>query len=154
MDISDNNLRILENILSMVFGASTPIIIQWVMKKKTKKEQAQEEINANAQAAKINLEGAQDVIEMFKQLVEEQRIHFDNRLQSAKDQCTSQIQELKSENRIELDEIRLVNEALKADNEAMNIKITNLRERLSKYESVITGKHKSVTKQDIEDSKK
>ena len=124
--MTDAQQQLLYNIVSAVFGASTYISVQLLQKIKTKDEKKKQETDERNEhtkdmddAASGLVKTSQEVIDMLKDMLAEQKIYFEEKIQEAKKDCQDQIDKLKIDN-----EETIKN--LKADNESLKIRITNL----------------------------
>ena len=165
MPLTDGQMQLIENIASGIFGALSSIGVQWISTKKSKGETGDEHTETLNKASSENVETAQKINNMLRELMEEERKHFEEEIARAKDACNQEIARMKTHYDSKLETLASDNEALNismqrlvadnkelnirvvkltTDNKSLNDKIVDLKKRLSNYENTTTGEHKAV----------
>jgi hypothetical protein len=160
-------MEIIEIVIASAVGIISSVTIKLVDSYRTKKKQADDHAEAIAESAKANVDSANVVNTMMREMLDQEREYFQKELVRASGECEDKISKLKAEYDIQLDTIRSDNEAfailidkvtkdnlrltkqivsLTASKEENAIKIRAIRERLSKYESITTSEIEALAK--------
>ena len=160
-------MEIIEVVIASAVGIISSVTIKLVDSYRTKKKQADDHAEAIAESAKANVDSANVVNTMMREMLDQEREYFQKELVRASEECEDKISKLKAEYDIQLDTIRSDNEAfailidkvtkdnlrltkqivsLTASKEENAIKIRAIRERLSKYESITTSEIEALAK--------
>ena len=150
-EMTEAQYQFLTNLISGILGAGSSIIIQWIAKKRTPTEERKEETNTQTTAAAANVATALEVNSMLKDLLEKERLHFNQQIDEARKACHQQIETLRENLSEEYDDIiTKMKEESRRTTDELTKKIIELRARLSRYENdVVTGKHRAITSDDL-----
>jgi chromosome segregation ATPase len=167
MTLTEEQWRIIENIVAIIGGAGSSISIQWLAKKKTKTEAKDTHTENLLKGNESLVDQTQDVAKMLQDLLQSERDHFRVEIERVQTSCNLQISTLKTEygsriqnliadnedlnqrvSRLSTDnkELNIQVASLTTNNKQLNSRIVDLKNRLGKYENDLndTGDHKSI----------
>jgi predicted nucleic acid-binding Zn-ribbon protein len=163
MNLTEEQWRIIENVLGILAGAGSSIGIQWFAKKKTKGEAKDTHTDNLLKGSDALVDRTQEVVEMLQSVLENERKNFRVEIEDLR----SQIAVIREEHRSQMKNLVDDNDALNlrvgkltTDNHELNIQlvkltssnegltkqVADLKKRLGKYETDMndTGNHKAV----------
>lgn len=155
-------------LISASTGVIASIVIKIIDTYRSKQKSDDEHSKTNADAAKSNVESANVINLMMRGMLDQERAYFDKELVRASEDCAEKIDRLKEEYDEKISLLQSDNESLNIlvgnisrDNLALNVKVvsltqakdenelkfTELRRRLSKYENITTAELEAIAKQ-------
>lgn len=155
---SDSSLSgVLYGLLALLSGLATTFLSKWMDKRKTKKEETNEDFQVHLKASNDLIENAKTVSDMARDLLKDQEDIFQKKIEAAisgaKEECSAKIEELKSEYlstietltkqvkilEFEKNELIIKMQNLEGDNKVLTQRVADFQTRLKKYEKVGTG---------------
>ncbi len=151
MPLSDSQMDILKTLITALFGSGTTMGIQWLAKRKSPQEKADDNTRLISDSADSSVKAAQVVVDMLQKMLEEQREFYEYRMVQTEKEFNEKIAEL---NTIIL-ELKSHNAAVESAFSDMELKYNvlkrkyeELKTRFSKYETeLITGDHREAIQQ-------
>lgn len=135
-EISQNTYQLIQVIIGAITGGLTTIIISIINKYRSKGKQNDDHTKDINHAAAENVKSAQEVNQMFKNLLADERKHSDEVLKQA---VTDAVSQAKQDCQEQIDKLEK--------------KITNLRTRLKKYEQAEKAKKARKAKKPAKNKK-
>ena len=156
MAFSEEQVQIITNLLSAAIGAGGSLGVQWLSKKKTKEESADDHTETIIKASADTVRATQDVIVMLQGMLDEQREQLTEKIERSNASFTEEIEKLNeqlkvitAENKMLTKKIQTLddeNKGLKDDvkhlstnNKTLSDTVRGLKARLSKYEKTTNG---------------
>lgn len=131
------------SILALVSGILTTYLSKYMDKRKSKHEEQKEDMTVLSQTSSQLIENAKTVSDMAREMLKEQDEFFQKRIEiaiaGAKEECSNQIQELKIEYQKMISDMEKEIKTLRDEKEILSRKVSELQNRLRKYEKSGTG---------------
>ena len=131
------------SILALLSGILTTYLSKWMDKRKSKHEEQKEDMTVLSQTSSQLIENAKTVSDMARDMLKEQDDFFQKRIEiaiaGAKEECSKQIQELKIEYQKMISDMEKEIKTLRDEKEILSRKVSELQNRLRKYEKSGTG---------------
>jgi chromosome segregation ATPase len=170
MQLTEEQWRIIENVVGILVGAGSSVGIQWLAKIKTKTEAKDTHTDNLLKGNDKLMDRTQEFVDMLQESWSEERKSWvDERkdFRAEIDDLRKQIATLRNEHRVQIESLIKDNDALSlrveqlvsdnhelniqvvkltSSNEGLNKQITSLKKRLSQYETDMndTGDHKAI----------
>jgi chromosome segregation ATPase len=167
MPISDNQLDIITNLISVIVGAGSAKGAEWLFNRKSKSQKEDEHSeNAAKVAGELNkasgeiVEAALKVNDMLEERLAESRVDVTSlkaEIIQIRDACNQQITAIREEYRSQMETLRSENEKLNrrvnqltADNQELNIQVVKLTGDNTKLSKQVTDLKKRLGKYETE----
>ena len=159
MAFSEQQIQLITNLLSAAVGAGGSIGVQWLAKKKTKEESADDHTETIIKASADTVKATGEVVLMLQSMLDEQKEQLTEKIDRINSYFNEEIDILNKNLKIvtkdnqtltnKLDVLTTENKTLKLDikrlvdnNKTLTDTVRVLKTRLSKYEK-ISGEHKN-----------
>ena len=153
MELEPWQVTLVSTTIGSLVGFSSSFIIEWYKKKKPPRDADREAANQIVIAAKDNVATTQNVIDLLEGRLEKEREYYDGLIERSKKDCQNQITDMKQQydNTIEDLQAQIIKgnseknelskqvEKLTVEKTALQVEVSDLKERLTKYEKKGTG---------------
>lgn len=144
--LTEDIKNILTAIISGVVGYASSLLVEVYKKKRNPRELESEVVTKINSAASENIQTAKELVDLLDERLKKEREYFEGEILRSKQQCDEKILELKKNYDRALYDVQIKGEQekfelmrkikkLEVDKEDLQTQVTELKDRLKKYES-------------------